>query len=638
MPGKQAGLTGDCWPDRLIGDVPNVYLYAANNPSEGTLAKRRSAATLVSYLTPPVTQAGLYKGLMELRHALERWRALEPDATVQERHDLVALIHSLAAAVDLAPAETDGSANPEVTIMALGAALLDLEHALIPHGLHVVGEAPDVEARIDLLEAMAEASFGAAPPRDAIRAVAEGRVIAEAMAEAGRPPEDRTLSRLRELAKTNALLAEDHEIAGIITALDGRFLRPTPSGDLIRMPAILPTGRNMHGFDPFRIPSMFAVQDGAKQAARLIARHLADGHRFPESVALVLWGTDNLKSEGGPIAQALALMGAEPRFDTYGRLCGAQLLPLADLQRPRIDVVMTLSGIFRDLLPLQTRMLAEASLLAAQADEPVERNYIRKHALRYREANGCDLETAALRVFSNADSAYGANVNNLIQSGAWDNEDELAETFSRRKSFAHGVKGPVTHQPALLQSMLSGVDLAYQNLESVELGVTSVDQYFDSLGGISRAVTRQRGEGPAIYIGDQTRGEGQVRTLSEQVALETRTRMLNPKWYEGLLKHGYEGVRQIEQTVTNTLGWSATTGEVQPWIYQRITETFVLDDGMRQRLAELNPVASARMTQRLIEAQDRNYWTPDEATAEALRQNADDLEDRIEGVSMEAAA
>jgi magnesium chelatase subunit H len=394
----------------------------------------------------------------------------------------------------------------------------------------------------------------------------------------------------------------------------------------------------VHGFDPYRIPSAFAVADGARQAARLLLRHIDEGNPFPESVALVLWGTDNLKSEGGPIAQALALIGARPRFDSYGRLCGAALIPLEELGRPRVDVLMTLSGIFRDLLPLQTRLLAEASFLAASADEPLESNFIRKHALQYQAAHGGDLETAALRVFSNADGAYGSNVNLLVNSGSWSDEDELAETYTRRKCFAYGRTGRPVQQAELLKSVLGGVQLAYQNLESVELGITSVDHYFDTLGGIGRAVRRSKGEGVPVYIGDQTRGEGMVRTLGEQVALETRTRVLNPKCYEGMLKHGYEGVRQIEAHVTNTMGWSATTGQVAPWVYQQLTQTFVLDAAMRERLAALNPVASAKVANRLLEAHERRYWSPDEATLEGLRQAAADLEDRLEGIDVGVAA
>jgi magnesium chelatase subunit H len=326
-------------------------------------------------------------------------------------------------------------------------------------------------------------------------------------------------------------------------------------------------------------------------------------------------------------------MGARPRFDSYARLCGAELIPLGDLGRPRIDVVMTLSGIFRDLLSLQVRMLAEAAWLAATADEPLELNHIRRHALDLAAQHGCDIETAALRVFSNADGAYGANVNQMIDAGVWGDEDELADAFESRKCFAYGRTGAAVRQSKMLRSILKSVDFTYQNLESVELGVTSIDHYVDTLGGVSRAVHRARGASTPVYIGDETQGEGKVRTLAEQVALETHTRTLNPRWYEGLLKHGYEGVRQIEAQVTNTMGWSATTGQVEPWVYQRISETYVLDDAMRRRLAALNPKASARMANRLIEAHERQYWRPDAATLDALRHASDELEDQLEGVA-----
>lgn len=338
------------------------------------------------------------------------------------------------------------------------------------------------------------------------------------------------------------------------------------------------------------------------------------------------------------MAQVLALIGAKPRFDSYGRLAGAALVPLEELGRPRVDVVVTLSGIFRDLLPLQTKLLAEACLLAASADEPVELNFVRKHALAYQQAQGCDLETASLRVFSNADGAYGSNVNNLIDSSRWEDEDELAETYTSRKCFAYGCSGKPVQQANLLKSVLADVQLAYQNLDSVELGVTTVDHYFDTLGGISRAVKRAKGETAPVYIGDQTHGEGAVRTLAEQVALETRTRMLNPKWYESMLKHGYEGVRQIEAHVTNTMGWSATTGQVAPWVYKQLTETFILDTEMRERLAALNPTASAKVANRLLEAHQRSYWQPDDETLAALREASEELEDRLEGVYEKAAA
>jgi magnesium chelatase subunit H len=636
MPGKQSGLSGACWPDRLINDLPNIYLYASNNPSEGAIAKRRSGATLISYLTPPVAQAGLYKGLNDVKASIERWRAMEPQA--RERADLAVLLQSQAAELDLAEAEPLWDASPrgdaDHRVMKLAEQVLELEYTLIPHGLHVTGRAPSATERVDMLLAMADATHGLQLQRAGVEALVAGQSIERALPLAGLQRDEASLAVMADLADASAKLAVDTEVAALLHALDGGFIRPAPGGDILRTPAVLPTGRNIHGFDPFRIPSSFAVKDGAMQAQRLIDRYVADGHPLPESVAMVLWGSDNLKNEGSPIAQCLALMGALPRFDSYGRIAGATLIPLATLGRPRIDVVITLSGIFRDLMPLQIKLLAEAAFLAASAaDEPVEMNWIRKHALAYQLEHGCTLEIAALRVYGNAEGAYGSNVNNLVESSKWTDEGELAETYTRRKGFAYGRTGRAVQQTALLQSALADVQLTYQNLDSVELGVTTVDNYFDTLGGITQAVkVAKGGKTPPVYIGDQTKGDGAVRSLQEQVALETRTRMLNPKWYEGMLEHGYEGVRQIEVHVTNTMGWSATTGQVQPWVYKQLTETFMLDPEMRERLARLNPTASARVANRLIEASERNYWQPDADMLEALKRAGDELEDRLEGV------
>ncbi|MEM7718931.1 MAG: magnesium chelatase subunit H, partial [Pseudomonadota bacterium] len=451
MPGKQAGLGGRDWPDRLIGEMPNVYLYAANNPSEATLAKRRSGAVTISHLTPPLATAGLYKGLAELKDSLTRWRTLAPEAS--ERAELATLIDEQAEAVDL------GGHAPD----ALWLKLLETEEALVPDGLHVVGGAISETQKAEYLDTLGDAE----------------ETTREAVAQA---------------------LSEDAELPAILRALDGRFTPPVPGGDLIRNADILPTGRNIHAFDPFRMPTEYAVREGRRQADMLLSTHKS----LPRSVALVLWGSDNIKTDGGPIGQALALIGATPRFDSFGRLSGADLIPLEALGRPRIDVMMTLSGIFRDLLPLQTRLLADAALQAAEADEPLDQNYIRAHALAYIEKTGATMKEAALRVFSNAEGAYGSNVNQLVDSSAFGDEDELADAYQARKSFAYGTDGKAEQNAHLLEETLRTVEVAYQNLESVELGVTSVDHYFDTLGGISRAVKRARdGVEASVYISDQ---------------------------------------------------------------------------------------------------------------------------------------
>ena len=645
MPGKQSGLSGDCWPDRLIGDVPNVYLYAANNPSEATIAKRRGAATLVSYLTPSVTEAGLYRGLQDLKASLNRWHALERRDTA-EAAELLDALRGEASELELGDElDWDGDAL-EPTLVRLSELLVEYEHELIPCGLHVVGEAPSLAERADVLHAYAcvaaNGSGTEAPAKEEVVALLESAGPDGAAATATTSAVDGSAPWRSELLDMNRHMLGDAELTGLVHALDGGYTPPAPGGDVLRDRAVLPAGRNVHGFDPFRMPTATAQRSGERQAELLLERHVADTGSLPRSVAFVLWGSDNMKNEGVPIAQVLALMGARPRFDAYGKITGAELVPLEELGRPRVDVLTTLSGVFRDLLPLQTRMLAEAALLAARADEPPESNFVRKHALAHAAALGVPLEVAALRVFSNADGAYGANVNHLIDSGRWSDEDELADTYANRKCYAFGADGRPRREPALLEALLTDVDLAYQNLESVELGVTQLDYYFDTLGGINSMVRRARGTAVPTYIGDQTRsapdGAGAVRTLDEQVALETRTRMLNPKWYEGQLRHGYEGVRAIETSITNTMGWSATTGQVSSWVYNQVAQTFVLDADMRERLATLNPTASARMAQRLIEASEREYWSPSPEVLAALHDAGDELEDRLEGVITGVAA
>ena len=643
MPGKQSGMSGACWPDRLIHDLPNLYIYASNNPSEGAIAKRRAGATLISYLTPPVSQAGLYQGLVEFKEAVEHWRKSAPiDIDTAWDTNQVELLDSLqeqAVSLEFSLAEPQWKTLDPNTVntivLRLSEQILELEYALIPYGLHVLGAPVNFEQSIEMLLSYLSVQEGELKniSKEAVAELVQSGNIELFAKKQNLSLSESLRNELNQVLAMYRELQSDSEMQGIFKALDGRYIRPAPGGDVLRNPQVLPTGRNVHGFDPFRIPSKFAMKDGQYQANKLLERYQADGNSLPESIAMVLWGTDNLKTEGGPIAQIFALMGALPRFDSFGRLAGAQLISLEELGRPRIDVMVSISGIFRDLMPLQIRILAEAAYLAASADEPLEQNFIRKHALAYQELNHCDLETASLRVFGNAESAYGANVNMMIDNGLWQDENELAETYTRRKSFAYGRTGTPVLQSELLNNILADVELTYQNLDSIELGVTTIDTYFDTLGGVSRAVRRAKGGKVApVYIGDQTKGDAVVRSLNEQVSLETRSRMLNPKWYEGMLKHGYEGVRQLESHLTNTVGWSATTGQVEPWVYQHLTQTFILDPEMRERLMSLNPASSAKVASRLLEASERNYWKPEPSVLETLRRVANDFEDRLEGV------
>lgn len=643
MPGKQSGMSEGCWPERLIGSLPHYYLYAANNPSEGTIAKRRSAATLISYLTPPLARAGLYKGFAKMHDLIGQWTQTSTSDDLTAQNELYALIRDESIALDMLGEDAAHAMEPGALVSTVKTTLLEMQETAIPDGLHVLGSPMSAEGQKETLSIALDCLLEASTDdnQQAKKIMSENRrldLVSDLMAgvpaktiAANFAIDQTSAARLSRLAEG---LKENQELEATVRALDGGYVKPSAAGDLIHTPEILPTGRNIHGFDPFRIPTPLAMATGAKQAECLLAQLNKDKPEPTRSVAIVLWGTDNIKSGGNPIAQVLTLIGAAPRTDAYGRLCGAQLVPLSELGRPRVDVVLTVSGIFRDLLPEQARMLAEAVWLAASAEDESEAdNPIRANTLAHMESTGCSFEEAAMRVFANADGAYGANVNRLVDSGMWENDDELAECYGDRKCFAINRTGKVVKHRDVMDSALGTVEAAYQNIDSVELGVTTVDHYFDTLGGIAKTVSKVRGvEKLPVFLGDQTTGKEIVRSLEQQVALETRTRTLNPKWYDSMLAHGYEGVRNIEAAVTNTLGWSATTGAVEPWVYENIAQVYMLDEEMRNRLAELNPAASSKLTNRLREASERTFWTPDEATKQALEQAADELEDRLEGI------
>jgi magnesium chelatase subunit H len=310
------------------------------------------------------------------------------------------------------------------------------------------------------------------------------------------------------------------------------------------------------------------------------------------------------------------------------------LIPLVELGRPRIDVVVTVSGIFRDLLRHQMSLLDKAVHLAAAADEPLEQNFVRKHALAQSAELEISLDEAAARIFSNAPGSYGANVNHLVESSTWEQEDQLGEAFMSRKSFTFTAQGEWREVRPVMERALATVDATFQNIDGFELGVSDIDHYYEYLGGVTKSVELVRGKRPTVLVADAIATNERVSSLEQMVRLETRAKLLNPKWFEGMLAHGYEGVHEIEARVSNTYGWSATASAVDGWVYQGVTETFLLDDALRERMAQLNPHATAAVARRMLEAHSRGFWEADAATLEALRDIYDDLEDRLEGVGL----
>mgnify|MGYP005836334017 CR=1 FL=1 len=679
MPGKQVGVSANCWPTRLIGSLPNYYYYCVNNPSEASIAKRRGAATLVSYLVPPLQQAGLYKGLRLLKDSIDNYHR-RPDP------ELLTDIHTQAERLGITVADGD---SDEAYLAALGHELIQVEHRMIPLGLHVLGRAPQADELADMLALVAtfkpvphpRKATDKLPPLPALIAQGLGWDYAELQRTLKTDPlaqarfeqvetllhdalrlfvaaprnghvdsraidaflkqhaniPDGTLARLwAYLDDLSQRIIHDHELTNLLHSLNAGFIPPSPGNDVVRNDAIVPTGRNIHALDPMRVPTASAHAAAKKLVEELLKRLTTEQGALPESIAMMLWGTDNLKSDAEGVAQVMALIGVRALDDELGNVADVELIPLEELGRPRIDVVMTLSGIFRDLFHHQIQLLDKAMRMVAAADEPVELNFIRKHALAQAAEMGISLNEAATRIYCNAPGAYGANVNHLVESSTWDDDSEISNTFLSRKSFAFSADGSSTGSwfaaRDLMERNLATVDAAFQNIDSFELGISDVDHYYEYLGGVTKSVEKLRGQRPPVLVADAI-GSDRLASIEQMVRLESRTKLLNPKWHDAMLTHGYEGVREIELRVSNTYGWSATAGAVEGWVYNDIAETFLLDEAMRTRMAKANPHATAAIARRLLEAEARGFWDASDDLIDQLREIYGNLEDQLEGVT-----
>ncbi|MFB2938994.1 magnesium chelatase subunit H [Aerosakkonemataceae cyanobacterium BLCC-F154] len=703
MPGKQMGMSGDCYPDNLIGSIPNIYYYAANNPSEATIAKRRSYAETISYLTPPAENAGLYKGLKELSELIGSYQTLKDTGrgipivnTIADKCRLVNLDKD----IELPEKDAkDMSAEERDNLVGLVyRKLMEIESRLLPCGLHVIGKPPSAEEAIatlvniaaldrneeeilslpriiansidrDIDEIYVNSDKGVLEDvqllqeitlatRAAVAALvkeqtdADGRVSLvsklnffnmgkkepwiEALQQAGYPKVDpEAIKPLFEyLEFCLKQVCADNELGALLKALEGEYVLPGPGGDPIRNPDVLPTGKNIHALDPQSIPTAAAVKAAKVVVDRLLARQKEELGSWPETIACVLWGTDNIKTYGESLAQIMWMVGVKPVPDSLGRVNKLQLIPLEELGRPRVDVVVNCSGVFRDLFINQMNLLDQAIKMAAEAEEPLEMNFVRKHALQQAEEMGINLRQAATRVFSNASGSYSSNINLAVENSTWDSEAELQEMYLNRKSFAFSADNPgmMEESRKIFESSLKTAEVTFQNLDSSEISLTDVSHYYDS--DPTKVVAKLRGDGktPVSYIADTTTANAQVRTLSETVRLDARTKLLNPKWYEGMLSHGYEGVRELSKRLVNTMGWSATAGAVDNWIYEDANSTFIKDEEMRQRLMNLNPHSFRKVVTTLLEANGRGYWETNESNLDLLRQLYQEVEDRIEGV------
>jgi magnesium chelatase subunit H len=563
-------------------------------------------------------------------------------------------------------------------VMQIYDQLIEIEQRLIPTGLHVLGRPSEGAEKIDLLRMVASFDRPEVGARALPDLVAAGLNLKLTGKKATAPNEAEVREReqvdavmsaaihelmqggieqaVRSLTASANVKAEDSrpifqlletistqlqtngELDSLSRALRGEYIEPGPGADIVQNPAILPTGRNTHAINPYAVPSDLAFARAELVATNLLDRYKSENGRYPRAMALVLWGLDNIKTQGEGVAQAMWLLGVRPIRDGLNRVTQVAAIPLAELKRPRIDVVMTVSGIFRDLFSPTVELLDKAVRLVAQLDEPGEMNYVRRNVLDQMSSGECDFDDAAVRVFSNAPGNYGTNVNFMVMDSQWESDETLGDLFVTRKCFAYGRDSrgrPIEGREArvAMDRALARVEATYQNIDTFEVGITDVDHYFEYLGGISKAVEKRARARPAIYLSDSLSRDMKVRTLEETVNLETRAKTLNPKWYEGMLQHGFRGVAEIESHVSNTFGWSATADAVDGWVYSEVARTFLLDAVMLERLRTLNPHSAHSLVNRLLEAQGRGYWDPDPDVLEQLRSIVADLEDQLEGVA-----
>ncbi|AFZ26151.1 cobaltochelatase CobN subunit [Cylindrospermum stagnale PCC 7417] len=618
LPGSPLGNTGYSWSDILLGNLPNLYIYAANNPSESILAKRRGYGVLISHNVPPYGRAGLYKELVALRDLIAEYRE-DPQKNYLLKEGICKKIvdTGLDADCPFEDAKRLGiTFSPENVRLFSGHAFDDylvklyeylqvLECRLFSSGLHVLGEAPNEEEMAGYLNGY----FGEdnEPPRCQERQEEEGEI--------------------RDL-----LMQSTDELTNLLRGLNGEFILPAPGGDLLRDGAgVLPTGRNIHALDPYRMPSPAAFERGREIGRKMISQHLDEHGKYPETVAVLLWGLDAIKTKGESLGILLELVGAEPVKEGTGRIVRYELKSLGDVGHPRIDVLGNLSGIFRDSFVNIIELLDDLFQRAADADESEEENFIRKHALALK-AQG--VENTSARLFSNPAGDFGSLVNDRVVDGNWESGEELGNTWQSRNVFSYGREDKGQARPEVLQTLLKTSDRIIQEIDSVEYGLTDIQEYYANTGGLKKAAEKQSGKKVTTSFVESFSKDTTPRNLDDLLRMEYRTKLLNPKWADAMANQGSGGAFEISQRMTALIGWGGTADFTDDWVYDQAADTYALDADMAEKLRKANPEAFRNIIGRMLEAHGRGFWQTDQDKLDKLRQLYDLTDEQLEGVTV----
>ncbi|MET8599614.1 cobaltochelatase subunit CobN [Streptomyces althioticus] len=665
LPGKNAGLSAACGPDAALGDLPLIYPFLVNDPGEGTQAKRRVHATLVDHLVPPMARADSYGDIARLEQLLDEYAqiaAMDPAKLPAIRAQIWTLIQAARLDHDLGLDDRPDDEGFDDMILHVDGWLCEVKDAQIRDGLHVLGTPPAGADRVNLVLAILRARqiWGGATALPGLRealgldesaatrttadeAEERARALVQAMEDAGWDPSavptehGEQVAAVLEFAAREVvprLSATTAEIDHTVHALNGGFVPAGPSGSPLRgLVNVLPTGRNFYSVDPKAVPSRLAWETGQALADSLLERYRSDNGDWPASVGLSLWGTSAMRTAGDDVAEALALLGVRPVWDDASRrVTGLEPIPYEELGRPRIDVTLRISGFFRDAFPHTVGLLDDAVRLAASLEESDEVNLVRAHVQADIADHG-DERRATTRIFGSRPGTYGAGLLQLIDSRDWRTDADLAEVYTVWGGYAYGRE--LDGRPARdeMETAYRRIAVAAKNTDTREHDIADSDDYFQYHGGMVATVRALRGTAPEAYIGDSTRPETvRTRTLVEETSRVFRARVVNPKWIEAMRRHGYKGAFELAATVDYLFGYDATTGVVADWMYDKLTETYVLDPTNREFLQQANPWALHGIAERLLEAESRGMWEkPDPAVLDGLRQVYLETEGDLEG-------
>ncbi|GBF82033.1 magnesium chelatase subunit H [Aphanothece sacrum] len=637
LPGSPLGNTGYSWSDILLGNMPNLYIYAANNPSESILAKRRGYGVLISHNVPPYGRAGLYKELMTMRDLIAEYRE-DTEKNEILREGIVQKIVDSGLPSDC-KFEEGQKLGIDFTIenaklfskhalndyfVKIYEYLQIVEQRLFSSGLHTLGEMPNEEQLDSYLEAYFAEKLTERERQAITSELPELQYILESAN--GRSETIQEAIYIRDLLKQTPA-----ELTNLLRGLNGEYIPPAPGGDLLRDgTGVLPTGRNIHALDPYRMPSPAAYERGKEIAKKTIQQHLDEHHNYPETIAVLLWGLDAIKTKGESLGILLELVGAEPIKEGTGRVVRYELKPLEELGHPRIDVLANLSGIFRDTFVNIIELLDDLFQRAATANEPPEKNFIRKHYLQLKQQG---VENASARLFSNPAGDFGSLVNDQVVDGNWESGDELANTWEKRNVFSYGRQDKGQARPEILNQLLKTSERIVQEIDSVEYGLTDIQEYYANTGGLKLAAEKQSGKQVTASFVESFSKDTNPRKLEDLLRLEYRSKLLNPKWAEAMVNQGSGGAYEVSQRMTALIGWGGTANFKDNWVYDQAAQTYALDKEMAEKLRKANPEAFRNIVGRMIEANGRGFWDTDEEIIEKLRNLYDLTEEELEGVT-----